>query len=70
MYDWGCSAVKETLRVRDRGFTKYHQPVWKGEDCWLVDLEHLAPEMLRAIEVESFEHLWGQKGGISQCDVW
>ena len=36
LYDWGCSAIKEVLRVRDRGFTKYHQPVWKEGDSWLV----------------------------------
>ena len=68
--EWGCSAIKEVLKVQDQCFTKYHLPLCKMQDKWLVEPEYLAPQMLRAVEVESFQHLWGQKGGIGACDVW
>lgn len=40
------------------------------QDKWQVAPEYLSPEMLKAIELNTYGHLWSQKGGIGACDVW
>lgn len=70
LFDWGCSAVRETIKTRDVSLTKIHQPYSRERNKWLLLPEYLAPQLLRAIELETYEHLWGQKGAIGSCDVW
>jgi hypothetical protein len=68
--DWGCAGYQQTLRVQSRVLTRRTLPRCREGREWLLLPEYLSPELLRAIELESFEHLWAQRGGIGACDVW
>lgn len=70
LYDWGCAAIRQTLVVQAVKYPKIYQPNIRKDQQWLLHPEYLAPQLLRAIEYGSYEHLWAQKGGVSVCDVW
>ena len=68
--DWGCAALRESLTVQGRTFTKDLAPLCRSQEKWLLAPEYLAPELLRACRSGSYGQLWEQRGGISACDVW
>ncbi len=70
MCEWGSGGFYEQLQVQGKTFNRKLAPLLKRGNKWLVTPEYLSPELLKAIENNSTDELWNQKGGISSCDIW
>lgn len=52
--DWGCAALRESLTIQGRTFSKDLLPLCKSQNKWMLAPEYLAPELLRASRSGSF----------------